>query len=76
LKILDKEVNLNEIIEFVFINENNYMELKQGRVYDWDKKYVYIDLDILDDSYPLENVYKIKRNKIKRIRKMRIDWWR
>lgn len=76
MKILDKEVNLNEIIEFVFINENNYMELKQGRVYDWDKKYVYIDLDILDDSYPLENVYKIKRNKIKRIRKMRIDWWR
>lgn len=76
MRILDKEVNLNEIIEFVFINENNYMELKQGRVYDWDKKYVYIDLDILDDSYPLENVYKIKRNKIKRIRKMRIDWWR
>ena len=76
MKILDKEVNLNEIIEFVFINENSYMELKQGRVYDWDKNYVYIDLDILDDSYPLENVYKIKRNKIKRIRKMRIDWWR
>ena len=76
MRILDKEVNLNEIIEFVFINENNYMELKQGRVYDWDKKYVYIDLDILDDSYPLENVYKIKRNKIKKIRKMRIDWWR
>ena len=76
MRILDKEVNLNEIIEFVFINENNYMELKQGRVYDWDKNYVYIDLDILDDSYPLENVYKIKRNKIKRIRKMRIDWWR
>lgn len=73
MKIKDKEINLNSVIEVVTDNKKT-MKLIVGRVYKWNNRCIW--LDISDDLESLDKVVVVKIKDIYRIRKMNYPLWR
>lgn len=73
MKIKDKEINLNSVIEIVIDNKKT-MKLIVGRVYKWNNRCIW--LDISDDLESLDKVVVVKIKDIYRIRKMNYPLWR
>lgn len=75
MKIMDKEMKLNDLVELGFINKNGYWQLAMGRLYNWDNHYVYLDMS--PTFVELDDIIKIKRDKVKYVRKVENDlMWR
>ena len=73
MKIKDKEINLNSVIEVVTDNKKT-MKLIVGRVYKWNNRCIW--LDVSDDLESLNKVVVVKIKDIYRIRKMNYPLWR
>ena len=75
MKILDKEIKLNDVVTIGYLNKNNYWLISTGRVYNWDDKYLY--LDISDELVTLDETIRIQKNKIKYLTiTMNTNLWR
>ena len=74
MEIKGKSFELNNYIEVVFTNENGYQELHVGRIFDYDNDKIYLDKDLM--FWSLEDTVEIKKDSIKRVRKMNSNLWR
>lgn len=76
MKILNKEMKLNDIVTIGWINKRNCWELVTGRIYDY-KSNVYVCIDYSENYVELDDTIKIDVNKIKYIHKMpNTNMWR
>ena len=75
MKILDKELKLNDIITIGYMNKDNYWMISTGRLYDWDNQYLH--LDVSDELVTLDETIRVKKDKIKYIVvTMNTNMWR
>ena len=67
---------LNQLIEVIYENEDGYIAISLGRLYDYDV-YKYIAIDYSSDFWELERTIKIPIDKVKNIRKVNYNpMWR
>lgn len=74
MEIKGKTFELNNYIEVVFTNSEGHQEIHVGRIFDYDKNRVWIDKDLT--WWSLEDTVEIKRDSIKRVRKIDSELWR
>ena len=74
MEIKGKSFELNNYIEVVFTNENGYQELHIGRIFDYDNDKIYLDKDLT--WWSLQDTVEVKRDSIKRVRRIDSNLWR
>ena len=74
MEIKGKTFELNNYIEVVFTNSEGHQELCVGRLFNYDKNKIWLDKDLI--FWDLEDTVEIKRDSIKRVRKINSDLWR
>ena len=74
MEIKGMTFQLNNYIEVVFTNENGYQELCIGRIFDYNNDKIWLDKDLT--WWSLENTVEVKRDSIKRVRRIDDNLWR
>ena len=68
MEILGLEIKLNDLVQVIYVDNNNLQHIKVGRVFTFTNKYLYIDHS--DDFVSLDDVIKIKIKNIQHVRKV------
>lgn len=68
------KVKLNNTIEVIYLNKSQHQEITLGRVFDFNRKYLYLDCS--NDYMSLDNIVKIKIKNIQNIRIINTNYWR
>ena len=62
----NKEYKLNSMLEIIYLTSENQWRIVLGRMFDWDRDKVYLDLS--EDYWQLDDIVEIPKDKIKNIR--------
>lgn len=74
IEIMGKEMKINQIVEVVYVNNKNQLTIKKGRIYNYKKNSIM--LDVGTDLLSLDDTVKVKIGSIKYIRRIDNELWR
>lgn len=74
IEIMNETYKLNQIVCLAHLNSRNSFEVVSGRIMDYDSHYIW--LDISDDFVSLDEIVKVKKDRIKYIKVTIDNLWR